>query len=63
MDDNKKSEADKLMTYKQASDYLGLPYFKIQRAAARGDIPSYSIMNGRRYVKLSDIEAHIRVHN
>lgn len=54
---------DRLITYKQAAASLGLPYFKIQRAAARGDLPTYSLLNGRKYVKLRDIEARIRVHN
>lgn len=54
---------DRLITYKQAADALGLPYFKIQRAAARGELPTYSLLNGRKYVKLRDIEARIRVHN
>lgn len=54
---------DRLITYKQAADALGLPYFKIQRAAARGELPTYSLLNGRKYVKLRDIEARIRAHN
>lgn len=54
---------DRLITYKQAADALGLPYFKIQRAAARGDLPTYSLLNGRKYVKLRDIEARICVRN
>ena len=54
---------DRLITFKQAAEALGLPYFKIQRAAARGELPTYSLLNGRKYVKLRDIEARIRVHN
>lgn len=54
---------DRLITYRQAANALGLPYFKIQRAAARGELPTYSLLNGRKYVKLRDIEARIRVHN
>lgn len=46
---------DRLRTFKDAASELGVPYFKIQRAARRGIIPTYSLMNSRRYVKLSDI--------
>ena len=44
-----------LMTYRAASEALGIPYFKVQRAARQGLIPTYSILNGRKYVKLGDI--------
>ncbi|WP_054144601.1 hypothetical protein [Bosea sp. AAP35] len=54
---------DRLITYKQAAEAIGLPYFKIQRAAARGVIPTYSILNGRKYVKLRDIEALIQANH
>lgn len=46
---------DKLMTFKEASDELGLPAYKFARAAKRGLIPTYSIFNSRKYVKLRDI--------
>ena len=49
------SELDRLRTFKNAADALGIPYFKIQRAAVRGLIPTYSLFNARKYVKLSDI--------
>jgi hypothetical protein len=48
-------ELDRLRTYKQAASILGLPYFKVQRAALQGLIPTYSIFNSRRYVTLRDI--------
>ena len=54
---------DRLITYREAAEALGLPYFKIPRAAARGELPTYSLLNGRKYVKLRDIEARIRVNN
>ena len=44
-----------LLTLREAADRLGIPYFKIQRAARQGLIPTYSILNGRKYVKLGDI--------
>ncbi len=46
---------DKLMTFRQASEELGLPAFKFRRAAKCGLIPTYSIFNSRKYVKLRDI--------
>jgi len=48
-------DLDQLRTYRDAADALRLPYFKIQRAARSGIIPTYSILNGRKYVKLRDI--------
>lgn len=48
-------DKDHLITYKQAADALGLPYFKIQRAGSHGAIPTYTLFNGRRYVKMRDI--------
>lgn len=54
---------ERMISYKQAAEALGLPYFKIQRAAARGLIPTYSLLNGRKYVKLRDIEARIQTQN
>jgi hypothetical protein len=48
-------EEQKLRTLKEAADYLDLPYFKIQRAARRGLIPTYSLLNSRKYVKIADI--------
>jgi hypothetical protein len=46
---------DQLRTFRDAADRLGIPYFKVQRAAKRGLIPTYSILNARRYVTLRDI--------
>lgn len=48
-------DLDQLRTFRDAADKLGIPYFKIQRAAQRGLIPTYSILNARRYVTLRDI--------
>jgi len=49
------AEHDKLRTFRAASEELNIPYFKIQRAARSGIIPTYSLLNSRKYVKLSDI--------
>lgn len=48
-------DLDQLLTYKQAAERLQIPYFKIQRAAGQGLIPTYSLLNSRKYVKLRDI--------
>lgn len=48
-------DLDQLRTYKDAAAALRIPYFKVQRAARAGIIPTYSILNSRRYVKLRDI--------
>lgn len=50
---------DRLLTYRDAAAILRIPYFKIQRAARAGIIPTYSILNSRKYVKLSDILHHM----
>jgi len=49
------NELDQLRTYADAADALRIPYFKIQRAARLGLIPTYSLLNNRKYVKLRDI--------
>ncbi|HMA75215.1 MAG TPA: hypothetical protein VKP67_27565 [Xanthobacteraceae bacterium] len=38
---------------------LGLPVFKIRRAAKRGLFPTYSLLNGRKLARLSEVEAAI----
>jgi hypothetical protein len=48
-------DLNRLRTFKDAAEALGLPYFKIQRAARQGMIPTYGLLNSRRYVKISDI--------
>ncbi|MEL3890448.1 hypothetical protein V6B08_09235 [Ferrovibrio sp. MS7] len=48
-------DLDQLRTFKNAAVALRIPYFKIQRAARVGIIPTYSLLNKRRYVKLRDI--------
>ncbi len=48
-------DLDQLRTYRDAAAALHIPYFKVQRAARSGIIPTYSILNSRKYVKLRDI--------
>ena len=48
-----------LVTLKDAAERLGLPYFKVQRAARAGLIPTYFVYNSRRLVRLSEVVAVI----
>ena len=43
------------ITLKEAAEILKLPYFKIQRAAKEGTIPTYRLFNGRPLVRLTEI--------
>ena len=56
-------ELEQLRTFKDAADSLGIPYFKIQRAARQGLIPTYSLLNSRKYVKLCDILEKMSPHS
>jgi hypothetical protein len=49
----------KYLTLKQAAFELNLPYFKLQRAAKKGLIPTYRFLNGRPLVRLSEVVAAI----
>ena len=51
---------EKYLTIKEAAYELGLPYYKIQRAARRGDIPSHRLFNNRRYLLISELQACMR---
>jgi excisionase family DNA binding protein len=51
---------EKYITMKQAAFFLGLPYWKIQRAVKAGQLPSYQLFNSRRLVRLSEVEASIQ---
>lgn len=46
---------EQLLTIREAAEALGLPYYKIQRSVQRGLLPSYRLLNSRRYVRLRDI--------
>lgn len=45
-----------LLTFRQAAVASGVPYWKILGAANAGLIPTYQLLNSRRYVRMSDIE-------
>jgi hypothetical protein len=48
-----------LLTLKLAAEKLGLPVFKVTRAAKAGAFPSYTLFNSRRLVHLSEVIAAI----
>jgi hypothetical protein len=50
---------EKLVTLKDAAIALGLPGFKITRAARAGIFPTYSLFNKRKLVRLSEVVAAI----
>jgi len=52
-------EPEKLLTYKAAADALGIPYFKVQRAAKARLFPTYRLLNGRPLLRLSEVIAAI----
>lgn len=57
--DARSHDHEPLVTLKHAAESLGLPYFKIQRAARAGLIPTYFVYNSRRLVRLSEVLAVI----
>jgi hypothetical protein len=50
---------EKLITVKAAAEALGLPTWKLSRAAAQAVFPTYRLLNSRRLVKLSEVLAAI----
>lgn len=51
--------AEKLFSLRAAADAVGAKYWQLQRAVKRGDIPSYTPFNSRKFVKLSEVVAYI----
>jgi predicted site-specific integrase-resolvase len=50
---------EKFISLKEASNHLGFPYWKLQRAAKQGLFPTYNIYNGRVLVRLSEVNAAV----
>lgn len=48
-------ECERFITIKEAATALGIPYFKVQRAAQKGLIPTYWFFNSRKLVKYSEV--------
>lgn len=56
---NLPANTEKLLTLKQAAEALGIPYFKIQRAAKAGLFKTYKLLNSRKLVRLSEVLAAV----
>lgn len=50
---------ERLLTFHEAAKILNTHYWQIQRAAKRGDIPTYAPFNSRKLVKLSEVLSYI----
>jgi excisionase family DNA binding protein len=50
---------EKLITIKEAANALGIPNWKLRRAAKHGTFSTYSLGTSRRLVKLSEVIAVI----
>ncbi|RUU88913.1 hypothetical protein EOB59_20670 [Mesorhizobium sp. M7A.F.Ca.MR.176.00.0.0] len=53
------TSSEHLLTLHQVAEELGLPYWQIQRAVKRREIPSYRPFNSRPLLKLSEVVAFI----
>lgn len=53
------SGPERFVTLRQASNALGVPYFKIRRFVNAGSIPIYHIGNRRKLVRLSELLAAV----
>jgi hypothetical protein len=53
------STPEKLVPVKDAAEALGLPTWKLRRAAKQGAFPTYTLLNSRRLVRLSEVIAAI----
>ena len=52
---NQIDSVERLLTLKEAASELGIPYWKLLRASNAGLIPTYTLLNSRRLVRLSEI--------
>jgi hypothetical protein len=48
-------DPEQFVTLHTAARVLGLPYFKLERAARSGIIVTYQFLNSRRLVRLSEV--------
>lgn len=49
--------AQQFLTVPQAAQVCGVPAYKIRRAVKLGTLPSYGMLDRRRYVLVADIRA------
>lgn len=54
------STPEPLLNIRQAAKAIGVKYWLLLHAVNRGDVPTYTLGNTRRRVRLSDIEAMIQ---
>jgi excisionase family DNA binding protein len=50
---------EKFLTIAEAAEAIGVEAWKLRRAAKQGAFPSYTLLNSRRLVKLSEVMAAI----
>lgn len=50
-----KEQLPELLTMKEAAAKLGIQYWKIQRAVKLGLVPTYSLFNPRKLVRVSEV--------
>lgn len=53
------SAVERLLTLKDIATQLGLPEFKVTRAAKAGAFPTYTLYNKRKLARLSEVVAAI----
>jgi predicted site-specific integrase-resolvase len=46
-----------LLTIKEAAPLLNIKYWQLQRAVKRGLVPSYTLLNSKKHVRLSEVAA------
>lgn len=51
---------EKMFTVTEAAEHLGLPRWKLYRAIKNGLVPHHTLLNSRRLVRLSEVEADIQ---
>jgi excisionase family DNA binding protein len=56
-DEASPGQPEKLYTFQEAADILKIYAWKIRRAVKKGLIPSYTLLNSRRLVRLSEVIA------
>ena len=50
---------EKMFTVKEAAEHLGIQKWKLYRALKNGLVPYHTLLNSRKLVRLSEVEAAI----
>jgi len=53
---------ERMFTIGQVADILGIPRWKLYRAVKYGLVPCHRILNSRKLLRLSEVEAAIQKH-